>query len=69
MAFKFRSKREAPQWRARWDGVLFFSGFVPALIFGVAMGNVLQGVPFRFDRDMRIFYEGSFFALLNPFES
>lgn len=67
VAFKFRSKRESPQWRARWDGVLFFSGFVPALIFGVAMGNVLQGVPFRFGTDMHIFYDGTFFELLNPF--
>ncbi len=67
VAFKFRSKRPEPQWRARWDGVLFFSGFVPSLIFGVAIGNVLQGVPFRFDADMHIFYDGSFFGLLNPF--
>ncbi|MEP6720510.1 MAG: cytochrome d ubiquinol oxidase subunit II [Variovorax sp.] len=67
VAFKFRSKREEPAWRARWDWVLFFSGFVPALIFGVAIGNVLQGVPFRFSGDMHIFYDGSFFGLLNPF--
>ena len=67
VAFKFRSKREEPQWRQRWDAVLFFSGLVPALIFGVAVGNVLQGVPFRFSSDMHIFYDGSFFGLLNPF--
>ena len=67
VAFKFRSKREEPSWRARWDGVLFFSGFVPSLIFGVAIGNVLQGVPFRFSEDMHIFYDGGFFGLLNPF--
>jgi cytochrome d ubiquinol oxidase subunit II len=67
VAFKFRSKREDPSWRARWDWVLFFSGFVPALICGVALGNVLQGVPFRLTPDMQIFYEGTFFQLLNPF--
>lgn len=67
VAFKFRSKREEPAWRARWDKVLFFCGFVPTLIFGVALGNVLQGVPFRLSLDMHIFYEGSFFGLLNPF--
>jgi len=67
VAFKFRSKRDDPRWRARWDGVLFFSGFVPALIFGVALGNALQGVPFRLASDMRIFYDGSFLGLLNPF--
>jgi len=67
VAFKFRSKREDPKWRARWDAVLFIGGFVPALIFGVAIGNVLQGVPFRFSPDMHIFYDGTFFGLLNPF--
>ncbi|NHQ91151.1 cytochrome d ubiquinol oxidase subunit II [Janthinobacterium lividum] len=67
VAFKFRSKREDPRWRARWDAALFVGGFVPALICGVAIGNVLQGVPFRFSADMHIFYDGSFFALLNPF--
>lgn len=67
VAFKFRSKREDPRWRARWDAALFVGGFVPALICGVAIGNVLQGVPFRFSPDMHIFYDGSFFALLNPF--
>ncbi len=67
MAFKFRGKRDEPAWRARWDWALFIGGFVPALIFGVAMGNVLRGVPFRFNPDMHIFYDGTFFGLLNPF--
>ncbi len=67
VAFKYRSKRNGAGWKAGWDWALFVGGFVPSLIFGVAVGNVLQGVPFRFDGDMRIFYEGSFFALLNPY--
>ncbi|WP_332879172.1 cytochrome d ubiquinol oxidase subunit II [Massilia sp. S19_KUP03_FR1] len=67
VAFKYRSKRENVQWRAVWDWALFIGGFVPALVFGVAMGNVLQGVPFRLAPDMQIFYEGGFFGLLNPF--
>ena len=67
VAFKFRGKRDEPAWRARWDWALFIGGFVPALIFGVAMGNVLRGVPFRFNPDMHIFYDGTFFGLLNPF--
>jgi cytochrome d ubiquinol oxidase subunit II len=67
VAFKYRSKRDSATWRAAWDWALFVGGFVPSLIFGVALGNVLQGVPFRFDGDLRIFYEGSFFGLLNPF--
>ncbi len=67
VGFKYRSKRDSTQWRAAWDWALFVGGFVPALIFGVAMGNVLQGVPFRIQPDMQIFYEGGFFGLLNPF--
>jgi cytochrome d ubiquinol oxidase subunit II len=67
VAFKYRSKRDSAAWKAGWDRALFIGGFVPALIFGVAVGNVLQGVPFRFADDMRIYYEGSFFALLNPY--
>lgn len=67
VGFKYRSKVNNPQWRAFWDYALFIGGFVPALIFGVAVGNVLQGVPFNFDDQLRPFYTGSFFALLNPF--
>ncbi|MBV6631441.1 MAG: cytochrome d ubiquinol oxidase subunit II [Alphaproteobacteria bacterium] len=66
-AFKYRNKRDDAKWRKSWDWGLFIAGFVPALIFGVAVGNVLQGVPFRFDDTMRSFYEGNFFGLLNPF--
>ena len=51
-----------------WDYALFAGGFVPSLVFGVAFGNILQGVPFRIDADMRVLYEGSgLFELLNPF--
>ena len=67
VGFKYRSKRESPRWRNGWDWALFVGGFVPSLIFGVAVGNVLQGVPFRFTDDMRIFYDGTFFGLLNPY--
>ncbi len=67
VAFKFRSKREDPAWRSRWDAVLFMAGILPSIIFGVAVGNVLQGVPFHIGEDMQIFYEGTFLGLLNPF--
>ena len=67
VGFKYRSKRDSAAWRNGWDWALFVGGAVPALIFGVAMGNVLQGVPFRFDQDLMITYEGTFFGLLNPF--
>lgn len=67
VGFKYRSKRDSVAWRRGWDWALFIGGFVPALIFGVAVGNVLQGIPFRLADDLQIFYEGSFFGLLNPF--
>lgn len=67
IGFKYRSKIDNSKWRAVWDGVLFIGGFVPALIFGVAIGNVLQGVPFHFDSSLKDFYTGSFLDLLNPF--
>ncbi len=65
--FAFRSKLPDPRWRSLWDWVLFTGGAVPALIFGVAFGNLLQGVPFQYDDTLRLFFTGSFLALLNPF--
>lgn len=66
VGFKYRSKRPDATWRARWDWALFIGGTVPALIFGVAVGNALQGVPFHLTQDLRPIYEGSLFGLLNP---
>jgi cytochrome d ubiquinol oxidase subunit II len=68
VGFEFRNKMPGPAWRRFWDYALFAGGVVPSLVFGVAVGNLLQGVPFRIDADMRVFYEGSgLFELLNPF--
>lgn len=67
VGFKYRSKVSDERWRSVWDYCLFIGGFVPSLIFGVAVGNVLQGVPFHFDDSLRVFYTGTFLGLLNPF--
>jgi cytochrome bd ubiquinol oxidase subunit II len=67
VAIKFRSKIENTRWRSTWDIAIAVSGVVPALIFGVAFGNVILGVPFKFDDTLRMTYEGSLFGLLNPF--
>ncbi|GLR94218.1 MULTISPECIES: cytochrome d ubiquinol oxidase subunit II [Bradyrhizobium] len=67
VAFKFRSKLDDVRWRATWDVAFFVAGLVPALIFGVAFGNVIVGVPFRFDDTLRMTYEGTLLGLLNPF--
>lgn len=67
VGFKYRSKLKNPVWRETWDWGLFIGGFVPALVFGVAIGNVLQGVPYHLDENLRVTYDGGLFGLLNPF--
>ncbi len=68
VGFEFRNKIKDTRWRTFWDYALFAGGLVPSLVFGVAFGNLLQGVPFRIDSDMRVLYEGGgLFELLNPF--
>ncbi|OUY08499.1 cytochrome d ubiquinol oxidase subunit II [Acinetobacter populi] len=67
VGFDYRSKLENTKWRTSWDWALAVGGAVPALVFGVAFGNLFQGVPFELDNTMRSQYTGSFFALLNPF--
>ena len=67
VGFKYRSKVDNTRWRGAWDFALFVGGLVPALVFGVAMGNVLEGAPFYFDETFRSFYNGDLLGLLNPF--
>lgn len=67
VGFDFRSKIADTRWRNTWDTCLFLGSAVPPLIFGVAFGNLLQGVPFHFDDTLRPIYTGSFTTLLNPF--
>ncbi|CAI1744833.1 cytochrome d ubiquinol oxidase subunit II [Serratia proteamaculans] len=67
VGFDYRSKLESSRWRNMWDWGIFIGSFVPAVVFGVAFGNLLQGVPFHMDEYMRLFYTGNFFQLLNPF--
>jgi cytochrome d ubiquinol oxidase subunit II len=63
VAFEFRSKNPHPRWRALWDWAIFIGSFVPALLWGVAFGNILRGVAI----DESMTYVGSFFDLLNPY--
>lgn len=67
LAFDYRSKHPAEQWKASWDWALFVGSAVPPVICGVAFGNLLQGVPFHLDDTLRPIYTGHFFGLLNPF--
>jgi len=63
VSFEFRSKDKSPVWRNLWDWALFFGSAVPALLWGVAVSNLVRGVPI----DQNMNYVGGFFNLLNPF--
>lgn len=67
VGFNFRNKFAEPRWRGFWDWLLTLHGFVPALVFGVAFGNLFLGAPLRYDDTLRLTYEGGFFDLLRPF--
>ncbi|MCR9534747.1 MULTISPECIES: cytochrome d ubiquinol oxidase subunit II [Vibrio] len=67
LGLDYRSKIEDPKWRNTWDICISISGFVPPIIFGVAFGNLLQGVPFQLSEFLMPTYHGSLFGLLNPF--
>ncbi|WP_100643420.1 cytochrome d ubiquinol oxidase subunit II [Alteromonas facilis] len=67
LGFDYRSKLPHKKWRLMWDWALFAGGIIPALIFGVAFGNLLLGVPFELDNTLKATYTGSFFGLLTPF--
>lgn len=65
--FQYRDRIENPRWREFWDWALFSGGVVPALVFGVAFGNLFEGVPFTFDSDLRFHSSITLLSLLNPF--
>lgn len=71
VGFDYRSKLQDARWRNTWDWGLFAGGTIPALVFGVAFGNLLQGVPFHLDKFLRPHYDATFIwallGLLNPF--
>jgi cytochrome d ubiquinol oxidase subunit II len=63
----FRTAFDSLAWRRNWDKALGGSGLLIAAMLGVVCGNALKGVPFHLDSDMRIFFLGDFWGLLNPF--
>ena len=63
VSIEFRSQLQDPGWRSRWDVAFSLGSAVPALLFGVALGNLVRGVPLNESGD----YIGGFFALLNPY--
>ncbi|WP_426992424.1 cytochrome d ubiquinol oxidase subunit II [Methylomonas sp. MED-D] len=65
--FDYRSKIEDPTWRNTWDWCLFLGGTLPPVLLGVLVGNLILGLPFHLDQDLRTFYDGTFLGLLSPF--
>ncbi|MCL3818801.1 cytochrome d ubiquinol oxidase subunit II [Aeromicrobium wangtongii] len=63
IGIEFRSKRDEPSWRMRCDAAIVFGSVVPALLWGVALANIVRGVPIDADHE----YVGGFFNLLNPY--
>jgi len=63
VAFEYRSKHPSSEWRIAWDGAIFFGSLLPALLFGVAFGNLVRGL----EIDAAGEYVGGFWALLNPY--
>jgi cytochrome bd ubiquinol oxidase subunit II len=62
VSFEFRGKMESAKWKSAWDTTIMVVSFLPALLFGVAFGNIFQGLPMDASG-----YHGSFLSLLNPF--
>lgn len=68
VSFEFRGKMDGTSWKAGWDTAITVSSFLPALLFGVAFGNIFKGLPMRNDfANANFAYEGSLLTLLNPY--
>ncbi|MBP1729116.1 MAG: cytochrome bd quinol oxidase subunit 2 apoprotein [Deltaproteobacteria bacterium] len=68
VSFEFRGKLDGAVWKSSWDKAIIFSSFLPALLFGVAFGNIFKGIPMRNDFvNLQFTYEGGLLGLLNPY--
>jgi cytochrome d ubiquinol oxidase subunit II len=63
VSFEFRGKVDSPGWRRLWDTCIFLGSALPALLFGVAFGNIFEGIPI----DASHINHGNLFSLLNPY--
>jgi cytochrome d ubiquinol oxidase subunit II len=67
VSFKYRSKLPNLLWRRGWDWIVFFGGLMPSILLGLLVGDVLTGLPFTFDKSLRVTYSGNIAHLVNPF--
>lgn len=63
VAIEFRSKDGSSEWRSTWDWMIFIGSTLPALLWGVAVTNLIQGIPIN----GKMQYAGTFFDLLSPY--
>jgi cytochrome d ubiquinol oxidase subunit II len=63
VAFEFRGKRDSARWRGGWDAALFAGSLIPAIVWGVAFGNVVRGIPLNAAQN----FTGNFLSLLNGY--
>lgn len=63
VSLEFRGKEQSPAWRGLWDRAFALGSFLPALLLGVALGNVMRGIPLDAEGE----FAGTFVGLLNPF--
>src|SRR5512143_580760 len=62
VSMEFRGLGSTENWKKNWDNTLIVSSFLPSLLFGVAFGNIFQGLPMD-----AAGYHGNLFTLLNPY--
>jgi len=67
LALEYRAKVESKVWKQACDAAITFAGVFPPVLFGVAFGNLIQGLPFSLDSLLMVSYHGSFIELINPF--
>ncbi|MEV8226203.1 cytochrome d ubiquinol oxidase subunit II [Streptomyces sp. NPDC079167] len=63
VAFEYRAKRPEERWQTNWEHAIFWTSLIPAVLWGVAFGNIVRGV--KIDADME--YVGNLWDLLNPY--
>ncbi|MFE5910273.1 cytochrome d ubiquinol oxidase subunit II [Streptomyces wedmorensis] len=63
VAFEYRAKRPEENWQRNWEQAIFWTSLIPAILWGVAFGNIVRGV--KIDAEME--YVGNFWDLLNPY--